>query len=73
MDKAITLTVSLFAALFANVTKKYYSSKNGGLAGGLVLATVTAVIAFKERLTKKQWLGVVIGIISVVFLCNPFL
>lgn len=41
--------------------------------GGLVLATVTAVIAFKERLTKKQWLGVVIGIISVVFLCNPFL
>ncbi|MBQ2945218.1 MAG: EamA family transporter [Clostridia bacterium] len=40
--------------------------------GGLVLATVTAVIAFKERLTKKQWLGVVLGIISVVFLCNPF-
>lgn len=40
--------------------------------GGLVLTTVAAVLLFKEKLTKLQWLGVVLGIVSVVFLCNPF-
>ena len=40
--------------------------------GGLVLSTLAAVAVFKERLTKKQWLGVALGIISVIFLCNPF-
>lgn len=40
--------------------------------GGLVLTTLAAVLLFKERLTKKQWIGVVLGIASVVFLCNPF-
>ena len=40
--------------------------------GGLVLTTIVAVLLFKEKLTIKQWIGVVIGIGSVVFLCNPF-
>ena len=40
--------------------------------GGLVLATLAAVLLFKEKLSKKQWIGVVFGIASVVFLCNPF-
>ncbi len=40
--------------------------------GGLVLATLAAVIIFKEKLSKKQWIGVIFGIVSVVFLCNPF-
>ena len=40
--------------------------------GGLVLATLAAVILFKERLDKKQWIGVIIGILSVIFLCEPF-
>lgn len=40
--------------------------------GGLVLSTLAAVTVFRERLTRKQWIGVAIGIISVVFLCNPF-
>ena len=40
--------------------------------GGLVLATLAAVLLFKEKLSKKQWIGVVLGIASVVFLCNPF-
>ena len=39
---------------------------------GLILATLAAVILFRERLTKKQWVGIVLGITSVVFLCNPF-
>ncbi|MBR2907101.1 MAG: EamA family transporter [Clostridia bacterium] len=40
--------------------------------GGLVLTTLSAVLLFKERLSKKRWVGVVLGIASVVFLCNPF-
>ncbi|MBQ8719811.1 MAG: EamA family transporter [Clostridia bacterium] len=40
--------------------------------GGLVLTTLTAVILFRERLEKKQWVGVIIGILSVIFLCEPF-
>ena len=40
--------------------------------GGLVLTTISALIVFKEKLTKKQWAGIVIGILSVILLCNPF-
>ena len=40
--------------------------------GGLILTTITAVVLFKEKLSKKQWLGLIIGIISVIFLANPF-
>ena len=40
--------------------------------GGLVLTTLAAVLIFRERLSKKQWVGVAFGIASVVFLCNPF-
>ena len=40
--------------------------------GGLVLTTLAAVVIFKEKLSKQQWLGVVFGIASVIFLCNPF-
>jgi drug/metabolite transporter (DMT)-like permease len=40
--------------------------------GGLVLTTLAAVLIFRERLSKKQWIGVVFGIASVIFLCNPF-
>ena len=40
--------------------------------GGLVLATIAAVIVFGEKLARKQWIGLACGIVSVVFLCNPF-
>ena len=40
--------------------------------GGLVLTTIAALVIFKERLTLKQWIGIGIGIVSVVLLCNPF-
>lgn len=40
--------------------------------GGLVLTTLAALLLFREKLSKKQWIGVVLGIASVVFLCNPF-
>ena len=40
--------------------------------GGLVLTTAAAVVFFRERLTLKQWIGLFLGILSVVFVCNPF-
>ena len=40
--------------------------------GGLVLTTLAAVLVFRETLTRKQWFGIVFGIASVIFLCNPF-
>ena len=40
--------------------------------GGLVLTTLAAVLLFKEKLSTKQWIGVVLEIASVVFLCNPY-
>ena len=38
---------------------------------GIMLSTAAAVILFKEKLTKKQWLGIVVGILAVICLCNP--
>ena len=40
--------------------------------GNLVLCTVAAMVFFRERLTKTQWVGLIIGMASVIFLCNPF-
>ena len=40
--------------------------------GGLMLTTLSAVLLFRERLSKKQWLGLFIGAVSVILLCNPF-
>lgn len=47
----------------------FFPTVNGG---GLVLSTIASQIFFKEKLSKKQGLGVVLGIIAVVLLCNPF-
>ena len=40
--------------------------------GGLVLATLAALLIFKEKLSLKQWIGILLGTLSVVLLCNPF-
>lgn len=40
--------------------------------GGMVLNTLAAVLLFREKLTWKQWLGIALGIASVIFLCDPF-
>ncbi len=39
--------------------------------GGLVLSTLAAVVFFKERLSKKQWIGILLGIAAVLMLCTP--
>jgi drug/metabolite transporter (DMT)-like permease len=40
--------------------------------GGLVLTTLASLLVFRERLSAKRWIGVAVGILSVVFPCNPF-
>lgn len=40
--------------------------------GGLILTTLAALVLFKERLSKKRWVGLLLGIIAVILLCNPF-
>ena len=40
--------------------------------GILILTTLSAIVIFKEKLSLKQWIGVAIGIISVICIRNPF-
>ena len=37
-------------------------------AGGIILSSAISVFCYKEKLTKTQFIGVGIGIISIVFL-----
>lgn len=40
--------------------------------GGLMLTILAALIFFRERPTLQQWGGILLGILSIVFLCDPF-
>lgn len=40
--------------------------------GGLVLTLLASIVIFKEKLSLRQWLGVLTGIVSVILLCKPF-
>lgn len=39
---------------------------------GLILTTLSALILFKEKLSLKQWIGLIVGGFSTMFLCNVF-
>lgn len=41
--------------------------------GGLILTTIVAIAFFKEKLSKKQWVGLIIGVIAILLLCNVIL
>ena len=47
----------------------FFPVVNGGC---LILTTLSALILFKERLSVKRWIGILLGIIAVILLCNPF-
>ncbi|MBR6558162.1 MAG: hypothetical protein IKT70_04035 [Clostridia bacterium] len=40
--------------------------------GGLILTSLAAFIIFREKLSKAKLFGLIFGILSVIFLCNPF-
>lgn len=44
----------------------FFPLSNGG---NLVIVTLLAIFAYKEKLTVKQWIGLGAGIVAVVFLC----
>lgn len=50
-------------------TAVFFPVVNGG---GLVLTSVAAFVIFREKLTLQKWIGLIIGILSVVLICNPF-
>ena len=39
---------------------------------GLILTSLAAFLIFREKLTKRQWIGLALGIVAVLCLCNPF-
>ena len=39
---------------------------------GLILSTVAALVLFKEKILPIKWVGMVLGLIAVILLCNPF-
>ncbi|MBE7025986.1 MAG: hypothetical protein E7410_00250 [Ruminococcaceae bacterium] len=38
----------------------------------LILTAIASVLIFKEKLSLQKWIGMAIGIIAVILLCNPF-
>ena len=40
--------------------------------GGMMLSTIASLIIFKEKLTVQKWIGIAIGIVAVILICNPF-
>ena len=47
----------------------FYPVMNGGTLMG---TTLCACLLFRERLTKRQWIGLAVGIVAVILLCDPF-
>lgn len=47
----------------------FYPVVNGG---GLLMTTIVAIVFFREKLSKKQWLGLIVGIVAILLLCNLF-
>jgi len=40
--------------------------------GGMILSAIASLIIFKEKFTLQKWLGIAVGIISVILICKPF-
>ena len=40
--------------------------------GGMILSTLTSIFIFKEKFNMQKCIGIAIGVVAVVLLCNPF-
>jgi len=40
--------------------------------GGLVLSMIASLVVFREKFNLQKTMGLIIGIVSVILLCNPF-
>lgn len=80
--RLIPLALMLISGIFVAINNKFNLYLSGVMeaaiffptvnGGGLVLTSVFAYLIFKEKLTVKQWVGVIIGIIAVILISNPF-
>lgn len=78
----IPISLMLLSGVFAALNNKFNLFLSGVLdaavffpivnGGGLILASVSAVVLFREKLTKLQIFGIITGIISVILICDPF-
>lgn len=75
----ILIILSGVGVALNNVINLYLSGKVASAVffpivngGGLILVTLCAVVLYREKLSVKQWIGIIVGIISVVLLSNPF-
>lgn len=75
----LLMVVMLITGLFVAVPNKLNAYLAGVIdavvffplvnGGNLILSTLSALIIFKEKLTKKQWFGVAFGLASFACLC----
>lgn len=78
----VPIILMLLSGIFVAINNKFNLYLSGVIdaavffplvnGGGLILTSVSAVIFFKEKLSKLKFLGIVSGIVSVILICNPF-
>ncbi len=82
INSSIPVILMVISGIFVALNNKFNLYLSGVMdsavffpvvnGGGLVLSSVAAVVIFREKLSIKQWIGISVGIVSVVLLCNPF-
>ena len=40
--------------------------------GGMILSAIASLFLFKEKFNAQKWVGISVGIVAVVLICNPF-
>jgi drug/metabolite transporter (DMT)-like permease len=40
--------------------------------GGMILSAIASLFLFKEKFNAQKWVGISLGIVAVVLICNPF-
>ena len=71
----LAVAVALLLAIFQPIYAYSASVIDGTLlfpaynGGATLLVTVSGMLLFKEKLSRRQWLGVTVGAIAILFMC----
>lgn len=78
----IWIAVMIVSGVFVAMNNKYNLYLSGVLdsalffplvnGSNLILTTLFSCFIFKDKLKKQQWIGLIVGMISITLLCNPF-
>ncbi len=60
--------LNLFVLLMASTTLSPSVIYPGIAVGGVTLTTLFSVLVFREKLSLRQWLGLAVGVVALVFL-----